>query len=203
MGKRSIDVGTDAKERSAVDAIMLLKDDHKRIEHLFKQFQRTGSRARVTRRRLVDRMIRELSIHAGIEEELFYPAVRHALDQTEDQVLESLEEHHLVKLMLSELEGTDPADERFEAKVTVLMENVRHHVREEEDEMFPKVRTGIDRTALRELGERMAEAKRYVPDRPHPHAPDEPPANQILGVGVGLMDRAKDLGAGVLRTITP
>jgi hemerythrin superfamily protein len=186
-----------------LDAITLLRDDHKRVEQLFKQFEKTGPNAYATRRRIVDRMIRELSVHAGVEEALFYPAVRDVLDHTDEEVLEALEEHHLVKVTLSELEHADPKDERFEAKVTVLMENVRHHVKEEEGEMFPKVRSGVDKATLRGLGERMAEAKRSLPDRPHPYAPDEPPVNQLAAAASDLVDRAKDLGAGVLRTITP
>jgi hemerythrin superfamily protein len=191
------------KEEEAMDAITLLRDDHKRVEQLFKQFEKTGPNAYASRRKIVDRMIRELSVHAGVEEAVFYPVVREALEQTEEEVLEALEEHHLVKVTLSELEHTDPKDERFEAKVTVLMENVRHHVKEEEGEMFPKVRSGVDRATLRALGERMTELKRSLPDRPHPNAPDEPPGNQLAAATAEFVGRAKDLGAGVLRTITP
>src|SRR3954454_6960376 len=113
-----------------MDAITLLKDDHKTVEQLFKRFEKAGDRATTEKRRVVDRIIEELSMHAAIEEQVFYPVVRATVDKTEDEVLESLEEHHIVKWVLSELERMDPADERFDAKVTVLMENVRHHVRE-------------------------------------------------------------------------
>ncbi len=182
-----------------MDAITLLKADHRTVEELFGRYEKTGERAYAAKRRLVDRMIKELSIHSAIEEQIFYPAVKHVLQETEDQVLESLEEHHLVKYMLAELERMDPKDERLDAKVTVLMENVRHHVKEEEDEMFPTVRDAVTAASLKELGERMQEAKRTVPSRPHPHAPDEPPGNVIVGAGAMLVDSAKDAASALVR----
>ena len=88
-----------------------------------------------------------LSKHAAIEEQVFYPEVRRAVSSLGDEVLEALEEHHVVKWTLSELEGMTPEDERFQAKVTVLMENVRHHVREEERDLFPQVRKAMSCSA--------------------------------------------------------
>src|SRR5262245_49868957 len=115
-----------------MDAITLLKDDHKTVEQLFKRFEAAGERAYTEKRNIVDRFSEALSIHAAIEEQLFYPVVRETVPRTEDVTLESLEEHHIVKWVLSELERMDPEDERFDAKVSVLIENVRHHVEEEE-----------------------------------------------------------------------
>ena len=92
-------------------------------------------------------------MHAAIEEQVFYPVARMTVPSTEDIALESLEEHHIVKWVLSELDGLDPHDERFDAKVTVLIENVRHHVKEEEQEFFPKVRTKLSRSELADLGD--------------------------------------------------
>lgn len=109
-------------------------------------------------------MIEELTVHAWIEEEIFHPAARAAVPDTTDHVLESVEEHHVVLRMLSELAGPDPEDERFDAKMTVLVENVRHHVEEEEKEWFPKVRSALGHSRLGELGERLAAAE---PDSPH------------------------------------
>jgi hemerythrin superfamily protein len=149
-----------------VDAIVLLKDDHKTVENLFKAFEKAGDRAVKTRRRLVDQMIKELTVHAYIEEQLFHPAARAAAPDTTDHVLESIEEHHVVVWMLSELAGMDPADERFTAKVTVLIENVRHHVEEEEQDWFPQVRKAMGRKVLQQLGEEMAAAKTAAPADP-------------------------------------
>ena len=121
-----------------MDAITLLKNDHKTVDKLFKSYEKAGDRAKATKRKLAAQIIKELSIHAAIEEEIFYPAARNAVEETTPEVLESLEEHHIVKWVLSELEGMDPSDERFDAKVTVLIELVRHHVDEEEHELFPR-----------------------------------------------------------------
>jgi len=157
-----------------VDAIVLLKEDHKVVERLFKQFEKAGDDAYKTKQKLVKQIVEELSVHAFIEEQLFYPAARAKVPETEEHVLESLEEHHIVKWVLSELAGMDPKDERYDAKVTVLAENVRHHVEEEEQEWFPEVRKGMGRKELQELGARMEATKKTAPKAPRPLAPDEP-----------------------------
>src|ERR1700730_4091838 len=138
-----------------MDAITLLKNDHRAVEKLFKAFTRTGERAEKTKAELVAAMVAELSVHAAIEEQIFYPAIRSEVPDTEDEVLESLEEHHIVKWVLSELEDLGPDDERCDAKVTVLIENVRHHVEEEESELFPTVRQALGRKRLGEIGDAM------------------------------------------------
>jgi hemerythrin superfamily protein len=148
------------------DAIVLLKNDHKTVEKLFKQFEKAGENAAAEKRKLVDSMIKELTTHTYIEEEIFYPAARAAAPETKDHVLESVEEHHVVVWMLSELSKLDPSDETFDAKVTVLTENVRHHVEEEEQEWFPEVRKAMGRKELQELGERMIAAKAKAPGDP-------------------------------------
>lgn len=148
-----------------MDAITLLKSDHKTVDALFKSFEKSNSPAQ--RRKLVDSMIEELSVHAAIEEKVFYPAAR-AETETEDDVLEALEEHHVVKWVLSELQGLDPKDERFGPKTTVLIEMVRHHVEEEEGEFFPKVRSELGRKRLAEIGSDLEEAKASAPREPLP-----------------------------------
>jgi hemerythrin-like domain-containing protein len=160
-----------------MDAITMLKDDHRSVEKQFKRFENAGPQAFAEKRKAVERIIEELSVHAAIEEQLFYPVTRATVPAVEDVALESLEEHHIVKWVLSELEGMDPEDERFVAKVTVLIENVRHHVEEEESEYFPEVRSELGRKALTELGDAMAELRETAPTRPQPRRPDEPPGN--------------------------
>ncbi len=180
-----------------MDAITLLKNDHKSVERLFKDYEKTGDRAFKTRRDLVDQMIEALSKHAAIEEQLFYPVTRATVPDTDDTVLESIEEHHVVKWLLSELEETDATDERFNAKVTVLIENVRHHVQEEEDDYFPKVRDELGRKALGELGEAMAESRETASPHPHPDAPSTAPENQAAGAVAAIVDRVGDTVSGV------
>src|SRR5215218_3944669 len=144
---------------AGMDAITLLKNDHQDVEKLFKRFEKAGDEAHTEKRDIVDRIIEALSKHAVIEEQLFYPVSRATVPGTEDIALESMEEHHVVKWLLSELDGMSPEHERFDAKVTVLIENVRHHVEEEEEEFFPKVRDELGRNDLADLGETLADAK--------------------------------------------
>lgn len=157
-----------------MDAIVLLKDDHKTVEKLFRQYEKAPDDAYEQKQQLVSQIVAELSVHAHIEEQIFYPEAREQAPETEHHVLESLEEHHIVKWVLSELDGMDPRDKRYDAKVSVMMENVRHHVEEEETEWFPEVRKAFGRKKLQEIGERLAAAKETAPRSPQPEAPDEP-----------------------------
>lgn len=186
-----------------MDAITFLKDDHRTVEQLFKRFEKAGDRAFVQKRQIVDRIIEELSVHAAIEEQVFYPVARASVPGTEDIALESLEEHHVVKWLLSELDDMDPVHERFDAKVTVLMENVRHHVEEEETEFFPMVREHLGRNELGELGDTLAQAKKSAPTKPHPRMPDSGPANAVAGSISGVVDRVGDNISGIAQgTVT-
>jgi len=148
------------------DAIVLLKDDHKEILRVFRDFEKAGDGALKTKGRLVDRMIELLTVHTYIENEVMYPRVRELVPELEDDVLESYEEHHVADVLVTELAVMDPSDERFTAKATVLIESVRHHIEEEESEWFPQVRESLSRTVLREIGAAMVEAREKAPRRP-------------------------------------
>ncbi len=184
-----------------MDAITLLKSDHQKVQKLFRTFERAGDRARGTKAKTAGAIVAELTRHAAIEEQIFYPAVRHDVPEVADEVLESLEEHHVVKWLCSEIDKMTPDDERFTAKVTVLIENVRHHVREEEGELFPAVRRALGRKRLAELGDMMEKAKLLAPSRPRPKSPDTPPANLLSGVAAGMVDKARDRGAKVVADV--
>jgi hemerythrin-like domain-containing protein len=150
----------------STDAIVLLKNDHKEIRKTFSDFEKAGDKAFAAKGKLVDRMIELLTVHTYIENEVMYPRVRALLPEVEDDVLESYEEHHVADVLVIELSAMKPEDERFTAKTTVLIENVRHHIEEEEQEWFPKVREGLGRKVLQDLGADMLEAKRKAPRRP-------------------------------------
>lgn len=184
-----------------MDAITLLKKDHRTVEDLFARFEKLGPRAIKGKQDVVERIVKELAVHAAIEEAVLYPNIRQAVDdeKIDHMVLESLEEHHIVKWTLSELEAMTPEHERFDAKVSVLMENVRHHVEEEEKDLFPKVAKAFGKSRLEELGEALAEAKKVAPTRPHPRMPDEPPGNVVATTGAAVMDRARDAGRKAVR----
>ena len=150
----------------STDAIVLLRNDHKEIRKVFNDFEKAGDNALKTKGKLVDQMIELLTVHTYIENEVMYPRVRKLLPDLEDDVLESYEEHHVADLLVMELANMKPEDERFTAKTMVLIENVRHHMEEEEQEWFPQVREGLGRKVLQELGADMAEAKKKAPRRP-------------------------------------
>ncbi|HVU75025.1 MAG TPA: hemerythrin domain-containing protein [Mycobacteriales bacterium] len=179
------------------DAIAVLTADHRTVDQLFTKLERTGDGAKKERADLAEQIVRELSIHAAIEELVFYPTVRQLNKDIESMVLESLEEHHVVKWICDELHGMKPDAERFTAKATVLKETVQHHVEEEESDLFPKVRKAMDVDALTELGERLEQAKVSAPTRPHPKAPDTPPGN-LANPAVGVVDRVRDRIRGAL-----
>ena len=132
----------------------LLKKQHRQVEKLFKQVEKTEDPRQ--RRKLMDQIAAELKMHTQIEEEIFYPAVREVgTSKAEEMVDEAFEEHHVVDLVLAELPQVDPEDERFEAKMTVLSELVKHHVEEEEDEMFPLAEKKLGSERIKELGQQM------------------------------------------------
>jgi hemerythrin superfamily protein len=190
-----------SESANARDAISVLTEDHRRVEELFARFEKTGDGAIKQRQELVERISEALSVHASIEEEIFYPAARGAVADGDDDVLEALEEHHLVKVTLAELETMDPGHERYRAKVTVLIENVRHHVEEEEGELFPRVRAAVDAAELRQLGDQLTAAQRTAPTRPHPEAPDTPPGNLVAQVLTAPLDVAANLNKATARRI--
>jgi hemerythrin-like domain-containing protein len=154
------------KTKASTDAIVHLKDDHKEIRRLFDAFEKAGDNAEKTKGRLVDQIIEQLTVHTYLENEVMYPRVRALLPDLEDDVLESYEEHHVADLLVMELVSMKPSDERFDAKTMVLIENVRHHIEEEEQEWFPQVRAGLGRKTLQEIGAEMIARRKTAPRRP-------------------------------------
>ena len=141
-----------------MDAIALLKADHDKVKKLLNELETTTERGVKTRAELFSTIKGELTVHEIIEEEIFYPELR-AHPKAKDIVLEGYQEHHVVDLLMSELEALDVTDETWGAKAKVMQENVEHHIDEEEGEMFPKARQVFDRAELADLGERMATRK--------------------------------------------
>jgi hemerythrin-like domain-containing protein len=205
--KSTKSVKSKASSTKQADAIAVLKADHRHVSELFDRLEALGERAHTTRVRTLERITEELSIHADIEETVFYPAVRARLSKSdESMVLEALEEHHVVKLLLRELESMDPRSDRYIAKATVLRETVDHHVEEEESEIFKQVREAFSRSELCDLGAQLEGARSTATKRPHPSAPDEPPASTAskvltapLDAAATLTDRAGDAVRSALR----
>lgn len=145
---------------SAPDPIAMLKADHQKVKGLFDEFE--SARTSRSKQRIAREAIIELDVHAGIEEEIFYPAFQaeSEAEETEEITLEAEEEHHVVHMLIAELkEMLGSEDPRFEAKFTVLAENVRHHIKEEETQMLPKAKK-LGKERLAELGTEMMERRR-------------------------------------------
>ena len=147
-----------------MDAIALIKADHQTVEMLFKEFEQAKEGGDDDRKRqLADRISHELEVHADLEEELFYPSVKGKAEEAGKELIdEAGADQHLVKVTLGELASLSPSDQAFDAKVTVLIENVRHHVEEEEEELLPQAEELLGPERLTELGRQMAERKQEL-----------------------------------------
>lgn len=147
----------------AQDAVALIKADHRKVEQLFREYEQAGDRAYKTKQQLVEQITSELEVHTTIEEETYYPAVEaKAKKDGKELIGEAIEEHHVVKILLGELAALPPEDDAYDAKVTVLMENVRHHVEEEEEELLPQSQEILGEEELTRLGEEMAARKQQL-----------------------------------------
>jgi len=172
-----------------MNIIAVLTTDHRNVDALFTEFEQTAPDDVENLARLRDHILRQLAIHAEIEEQTLYPALR---DEASDAVLEALEEHHAVKSTLAELERMPATAERFRAKMTVVIESIRHHVEEEEegdDGLFDVARRTLKPVEMEEMAERAEQLRAAGPTRAHPHSPDQPPLNVLLGVPVAVCDR--------------
>ena len=165
-----------AESQKSSDAIAMLKSDHENVKELFTQFEEAESQD--DKDNIIEQAIEELKIHAQIEEEIFYPAVRGEVD--EDIMNEADEEHHVARMLIAELDANEGGDdERRNAKFTVLAENVRHHIKEEESEMMPKAKKAdID---FQDLGTQMMERKSELQENGVP----EDDEHQLIAGGSG------------------
>lgn len=145
---------SDAKAPKAQEAIALLRADHKAVTMLFEQYE--SARSSTKKKALVEQICTELTVHAQIEEEIFYPQVKAAL-KDKGLIPEAIVEHATLKNLIAQLEDGEPGDELYDAKVKVLSEYVSHHVKEEQDEMFPKVKAS--KLDLQAMGEELKQRK--------------------------------------------
>ena len=132
-----------------IDAIAMLTADHKDVKAMFKHYEELGERAKGSKKKLADQICTALTLHATVEEEIFYPALRAASKEAADLLDEAQVEHAGAKDLIAQIQEMDPEDDLYDAKVKVLGEQIDHHATEEEDEMFPKARkTKLDFVAL-------------------------------------------------------
>ena len=143
-----------------MNPIELLKNDHDEAKELFKQYEEAGDNALSKKLALFEQIRDALTVHMDIEETIFYPAVKAVRDEkVKDEVREADEEHHVVKILLGELGKMNLSDEQFDAKLTVLKENIEHHVEEEEGELLPDAKKKLSSELLEQLGDEMEERK--------------------------------------------
>lgn len=147
------------------DAIVLLKEDHKHVKQLFRQLEQHKDEGGEAIAGIARQICEELTTHAAIEEEIFYPLARRTVEE-EELVLEADEEHAVAKHLIEEVEQLDPNDEHFVAKCIVLKDMVLHHIDEEESEMFPQMREALGRTRLQEIGSEIATRKQQLMREP-------------------------------------
>lgn len=145
------------------DAIALLMEDHKHVQELFKDFEKLDRTDEATLQEVVETAIMELQVHSMVEEELFYPAVRSQMndDEGEDLLNEAEVEHEAADELIAKLQELEPGDEMYAAYFTVLTEYVRHHIKEEEKELFPKVKK-LKELDLEQLGRELATRKQEI-----------------------------------------
>lgn len=180
------------------DVIALIKADHAAVNQLFRRYASLGDRAFTSRRRIADRVIKELSIHAAVEEEILYPNVRAAVPNGERLVKAALAEHQSLKETLAMLDGCPPESEEFDQLMTRARDDVRRHVKEEESSegILGQLRKHASREELQQMATMTRAAKRLAPTHSHPHAPSTPPANVIMGAAAALIDKARDKVTG-------
>ncbi|THA56516.1 hemerythrin domain-containing protein [Streptomyces sp. A1136] len=177
------------------DVIAELTTDHEEVEELFTKIQALPP-GDARRKHHADQAIMELVRHSVAEESYLYPAVREHLPEGDSIADKELEDHAMAERTMKDLEGCDADDPRFDALMTKLMAEIRAHVADEENNLFPQLRAACTPDMLNKLGDKVRQAKKTAPTRPHPSAPDKPPANKLLAPGVGMVDRLRDAMSG-------
>lgn len=151
-----------------MNAIDLLKQQHREVEDLFEELESAGEGAKKTKERLCQQISDALALHAEIEEKIFYPESKQAADDAEDLLREAVEEHLAVKRLLADIMDSSASDEQFDAKMKVLKEQVEHHVEEEEQELFPKVKKACSDEELEDMGARMQQLAEELEEQGSP-----------------------------------
>lgn len=180
-----------APDSDALDVVDLLVHDHHDVERLFGELEKPGGHPQ-RRRDLAHVVIAELMGHSSAEEQYLYPATRQYLPRGDQIADHEIAEHASAEQVMSQLMKLAATDDAFDQLLAKLISDVRHHVREEERELFPRLREACDRATLVELGEKVLAAKKLAPTRPHPAAPDTPPLNKIAAPVMGVVDKARD-----------
>ena len=176
--------------------IDILVRDHREVEDLFTEFERLAPDAHDRRKTISEQVVIELVRHAVAEEMYVYPAIREHLPNGAELAEQEISEHSEAEVTMKRIEKHKHDDPRLDTEMRELMRVIRHHVSEEEGDVFPRLAAALGRAELEKLGQQVEAAKKVVPTRPHPLAPDHPPFNKLLGPGQGLVDRVRDALTG-------
>lgn len=176
------------------DMISVLVHDHDEVKELFQEIEQATDAD--TKRTLADQVTAELVRHSVAEEMYLYPSARDVLPNGDQMADQEIEEHAEAEQLLKQWEGMSGDDPQFMAIFQQMSSAVLEHIREEEGQLFPELRQQMSNQQLVDLGEKIEQAKKIVPTRPHPSSPDTPPMNKILGPGAGLVDRIRDKLSG-------
>jgi hypothetical protein len=187
-----------ARRPGTKDAIAVIKADHSAVATAMRSYETFSPTALKRKRATAERIIRDLSIHAAIEEELLYPAARKRLSNGAALVNEAKTEHRQLKKMLDRLDKMDADDPRADEEMAAVRRAVQQHVKEEEGPggILQGLRKEMSRDELVRLGRELRAAKKMAPTRPHPNAPDSPPANVLVGGAAAVVDRTRDAVTG-------
>lgn len=173
------------------DLISVIIADHRAVEQVFIELE-TGHATPEQRRDLADHVIAELVRHSVAEEQYMYPMAREVLEDGDSIADHEIEEHAEAEQMMKDLEEVNAASAEFDQLMSKLISDIRHHVEDEEQDLLPKLQSACSDEQLQDLGQKVLQAKEIAPTRPHPGAPDTPPANRLLDPGAGLVDRMRD-----------
>ncbi len=172
-----------------------LVTDHREVEEIFGRIEGLPPGDK-DRKVYADQATRELVRHSVAEEEYLYPAVREHVAGGGALADKEIDDHSRAEQIMKDLEGYEADDPEFDRLIGTLMTEIRSHVADEEENLFPKLRAACSPDALDELGDKVRQAKKTAPTRPHPSAPDKPPANKLLAPGAGMVDRIRDALTG-------
>jgi hemerythrin superfamily protein len=180
----------------AETVIDVLVADHREVEGLFAAFEALPPEAHDRRKTISEQVVIELVRHAIAEEMYVYPAVRQHLPDGAEIAEREISEHSEAEVTMKRIEKYKHDDPKLDTEMRELMRVIRHHVADEENGVFPQLAAAMDRSELERLAEKVQAAKKVVPTRPHPLAPDHPPFNKLLGPAQGLVDRVRDALTG-------
>ncbi|WP_324784957.1 hemerythrin domain-containing protein [Streptomyces sp. H51] len=176
-----------------------LMTDHREVEEIFGRIEALPPGAK-DRKTYAEQATMELVRHSVAEEAYLYPAVRKHVEGGDALADRELQDHARAEQIMKDLESREPGDAEFDRLIGMLMTEIREHVADEERNLFPRLRASCPAEALDEIGDKVRQAKKTAPTRPHPSAPDKPPANKLLAPGAGLVDRLRDALTGRGRT---